>query len=81
MIVKVHGLGMSNSMVIKTDEIKAEMVNHIKRNMTITLSLTLILNQVDKYFHRVTTIPLEEKKRWQHMQAQPVIIFWIANLV
>ena len=58
MIVKVHRLDMGDSMVIKTDEIKAEMVNHIKRNMTITLSLTLILNQVDKYLHRVTTIPL-----------------------
>ena len=55
---------MSDSIVIKTDEIKAEMVNHIKQNMTITLSLTrsLTLNQVDKYFHRVTTIPLERKK-------------------
>ena len=48
--------------------------------MTITLSLTLILNQVDKYFHRVTTIPLEEKKRWRHMQAQPVIFFWDSQL-
>ena len=28
MIVKVHGLGMGNSMVIKTDEIKAEVVNY-----------------------------------------------------
>ena len=55
MIVKVHGLDMGDSMVIKTDEIKAEIVNYIKRNMTITLSL----NQVDKiYLHRVTTIPL-----------------------
>ena len=52
-------------MVIKTDEIKAEMVNEI--NDKITLSLTLILNQVDKYF---------QKKRWLHMQAQPVIFFW-----
>ena len=32
MIVKVHGLGMGNSMVIKTDEIKAEMENYIKQN-------------------------------------------------
>ena len=32
MIVKVHRLEMGDSMVIKTDEIKAEMVNHIKRN-------------------------------------------------
>ena len=51
MIVKVHRLGMGDSMVIKTDEIKAKMVNYTKRNMTITLFLTLILNQVDKYFH------------------------------
>ena len=29
MIVKVHGLSMGDSMVIKTDEIKAEMVNYI----------------------------------------------------
>ena len=28
MIVKVHGVGMGDSMVIKTDEIKAEMVNY-----------------------------------------------------
>ena len=35
---------MGDSMVIKTDEIKAEMVNYNKRNMTITLSETLILN-------------------------------------
>ena len=48
MIVKVHGLGMGDSMVIKTDEIKAEMGIIIKRNMTMTLSETLILNQVDK---------------------------------
>ena len=27
-IVKVHGLGMGDSMVIKTDETKAEMVNN-----------------------------------------------------
>ena len=40
---------MGDSMVIKTDEMKAEMVNYIKRNMTITLSLTtLILDQVDR---------------------------------
>ena len=69
MIVKVHGLGMDDSMVIKTDEIRAEMVNYIKRNMTITLFLTLI-HQVDKYFH-----VYHYKKRWRHMQAQPVI-FW-----
>ena len=30
MIVKVHGLSMGDSMVIKTDEIKAEMVNYNK---------------------------------------------------
>ena len=30
MIVKVHGLSMGDSMVIKTDEINAEMVNYIK---------------------------------------------------
>ena len=43
MIVKVHELGMGDSMVIKADEMKAEMVNYIKQNMTIKLSLTLIL--------------------------------------
>ena len=50
MIVKVHGLSsMGDSMVIKTDKIKAEMVNYNKtKYMTITLSETLILNQVDK---------------------------------
>ena len=32
MIIKVHRLGMGNSMVIKTDEIKAEIVNYIKQN-------------------------------------------------
>ena len=80
MIVKMHGLGMGDSMVIKTDEIKAEMVNHIKQNMTITLSLTLTLNHVDKYFHRVTTIYTIKKKRWRHMQAQPVIFFWDSQL-
>ena len=32
MIVKVQGLSMDDSMVIKTDEIKAEMLNYIKRN-------------------------------------------------
>ena len=30
MIVKVHGLGMGDSMVIKTDEIKTEIMNYIK---------------------------------------------------
>ena len=50
MILKVHRLDMGDLMVIKTDEIKAEMVNHIEQNMT----TTLILNQVDKYFHRVS---------------------------
>ena len=38
MIVKEHGSGMGDSMIIKKDEIKAEMVNYIKRNMTITLT-------------------------------------------
>ena len=51
-VIKVHELDMGDSIVIKIDEIKAEMVNYIKRNMTITLSL--ILNQVDKYFHNYT---------------------------
>ena len=32
MIVKVHGLSMGDSMVIKTDEIKSEMVNYNKAN-------------------------------------------------
>ena len=32
MIVKVHGLSMGDSMVIKTDEIKSEMVNYNKTN-------------------------------------------------
>ena len=35
-------------------------------SLTITLSLTLILNQVDKYFHRVTTIPLGKKMLAAH---------------
>ena len=30
MIIKVHGLSMGDSMVIKTDEIKAGMVNYNK---------------------------------------------------
>ena len=43
--------------------------------MTITLSLTLIcLNQV----HRVTTY--HYKKRWWHMQAQPVLFFLNSQL-
>ena len=39
MIVKLKCTDSGDSMVIKTDEIKAEMVNYTKRNMTITLSL------------------------------------------
>ena len=44
-IVKVHGLSKSDSMVIKTDEIKAEMVNYTRRSQSNAIERLLSINK------------------------------------
>ena len=71
MIVKVHGLGMGDSMVIKTDEIKTEIMNYIKTKYDNNI---ISINSHSKPSPQSNNYTIKKRKnRWRHMQAQPVI--------